>query len=355
MERNDVGRAVLDGFDGSAHRRRRPRGVRVARLLVAALGCGVDLAQEAIAGLEDVVISHDNCPHQSIICGEQHAIATARKRLDERGVLSQVLNFRSGFHSSLLAPYLERGSAVATLPIEPASVPVWSATPTEPFPADEHAIRELVIRHLLEPVRFRTLIERLYASGTRAFVQVGVGSVTGFIDDTLAGRDYVAVAANIAGQPGLLQLRRTAAALWVEGAKLRLDLLAAASSHPVIAELEALLADAAEAAHAVTTRLTEMRTNPGRLEPRQTRYTWTLSLDQLPFVIDHCLIRQPADWPILSDRQPVVPLTTTFELMRDVARRLVPARTQIGLRKVSALRWLALDAPLDLEGTATFG
>ncbi len=322
--------------------------------LFAALGCGVDLAQEAIAGLEDVVISHDNCPHQSIICGEQHSIAIARKRLDERGVLSQVLNFRSGFHSPLLSPYLDRVQAVATLPIKPASVPVWSATTTAPFPADERAIRNLVIRHLLEPVRFRTLIERLYASGTRAFVQAGVGSVTGFIDDTLAGRDYLAVAANVAGQPGLLQLRRTAAALWVEGARLRLDLLAPAISHPVSAELEAVLADAAEAAHAVTTRLAEIRTNVDRLEPRQTRYTWTLSLDELPFVVDHCLIRQPPDWPILSDCQPVVPLTTTFELMRDVAGRLVPERTPIALRKVSALRWLALDAPLDLEVTATF-
>src|ERR1700738_5430255 len=97
-----------------------------------------------------------------------------------------------------------------------------------------------------------------------------------------------------------------------------------------------------------------MRTNPGRRDPRQTRYTWTLSLDQLPFVIDHCLIRQPADWPILSDRQPVVPLTTTFELMRDVARRLVPERTPIALRKVSALRWLAAYAPLGLEVTGKF-
>ncbi len=71
-------------------------------------------------------------------------------------------------------------------------------------------------------------------------------------------------------------------------------------------------------------------------------------------MVDHCLIRQPPDWPILSDCQPVVPLTTTFELMRDVAGRLVPERTPIALRKVSALRWLALDAPLDLEVTATF-
>jgi malonyl CoA-acyl carrier protein transacylase/phosphopantetheinyl transferase len=355
-----------------------PAAFELPGCLFAALGCGVEIAQEAIAGVEGVVVSHDNCPHQSIICGEQHAIAAAVKRLDQRGVLSQVLNFRSGFHSPLLAPYLNRVSGVANLQIGPASVPVWSATTAQPFPAGEDAIRDLVIRHLLEPVRFRTLIENLYASGIRAFVQVGVGSITGFVDDTLAGRDYVAVAANLAGQPGLRQIRRTAAALWVEGARLRLDLLAAddslpifadisqpaptktshpvlvANTHPVVAEMEALLADATEAAHAVTARLAEIRTNTGRLEPRQTRYTWTLSLDQLPFVIDHCLIRQPDDWPILSDRQPVVPLTTTFELMRDVAKRLVPERTPIALRKVSALRWLALDTPLELDVTATF-
>jgi malonyl CoA-acyl carrier protein transacylase/phosphopantetheinyl transferase len=339
-----------------------PTAFELPGCLFAALGCGAAVAQEAIAGIEGVVISHDNCPHQSIICGEQHAITAAVKRLDQRGVLSQVLNFRSGFHSPLLAPYLDRVSGVAKLHIESASVPVWSATTTQPFPADERAIRDLVIRHLLEPVRFRALVENLYASGIRAFIQVGVGSVTGFIDDTLIGRDYVAVAANLAGQPGLRQMRRTAATLWVEGARLRLDLLTAeisrpvlaGNSHPVVAEMEALLADAADAARAVTARLAEVRTNTGQLEPRQTRYTWTLSLYQLPFVIDHCLVRQPADWPVLSDRQPVVPFTTTFELMRDVARRLVPERIPIALRKVSALRWLALDAPLELEVTATY-
>ena len=355
-----------------------PTAFELPGCLFAALGCGVEVAQEAIAGIEGVVISHDNCPHQSIICGEQHAITTAVKHLDQQGVLSQVLNFRSGFHSPLLAPYLDRVAGVAGLQIGPAGVPVWSATTTQPFPAGERAIRELVIRHLLEPVRFRTLIENLYTSGVRAFIQAGVGSVTGFIDDTLAGRDYIAVAANLAGQPGLRQLRRTAVAMWVEGAPLRLDLLALQDSltvstgktlpvvvedspqvgsenpHPVVVEMEALLADVTEAAHAVTALLTKSRTKTGVIEPRQTRYTWTLSLDQLPFVTDHCLIRQPANWPILSDRQPVIPLTTTFELMREVAKRLVPERTPIALRKVSALRWLALDAPLELDVTATF-
>jgi hypothetical protein len=44
-----------------------PAAFELPGCLFAALGCGVELAQEAIAGLEDVVISHDNCPHQSII------------------------------------------------------------------------------------------------------------------------------------------------------------------------------------------------------------------------------------------------------------------------------------------------
>jgi acyl transferase domain-containing protein len=200
--------------------------------LFAALGCGVDLAQDVLAGLKDVFISHDNCPHQSIICGEEHGIATARQLLKQRGVHSVVLNFRSGFHSPMLAPYLDRVSGISQLPMAAATVPVWSGTTTAPFPSDEDAIRGLVIRHLLEPVRFRTLIERLYASGVRAFVQAGMGSLTGFIDDTLAGREYVAVAASVAQQRGLLQLRRTAVALWVEGARLELGRLAANSLAP---------------------------------------------------------------------------------------------------------------------------
>lgn len=195
--------------------------------IFAALGCGVEIAEEAILGLEQIFISHDNCPHQSIICGEQNAIAVAVERLSQRGVSSKLLNFRSGFHSPFLVPYLHLVSGIAELPMTPASIPVWSATTAQPFPADESDIRDLIIRHLLEPVRFRALIENLYAAGIRAFIQAGVGSITGFIDDTLASRDYVTIAANIAGQPGMRQLRRTAAALWVEGAQLRLDQLAA--------------------------------------------------------------------------------------------------------------------------------
>jgi acyl transferase domain-containing protein len=218
-----VSAASLDSFLASVT----PEVFNLPNCVFVAIGAGAEIAEAAIAGVDGVVLSHDNCPHQSIICGEHDAAAMAIRRLSDRGVPARLLNFRSGFHSPFLVPYLDWVSEIARLPLEPANVRLWSATTSSPFPEQEEAIRELIIQHLLEPVRFRTLIENLYAAGIRAFIQVGVGSVTGFIDDTLAGRDYTAIAANVAGQPGMRQLCRVAAALWVEGAKPRFDRLAA--------------------------------------------------------------------------------------------------------------------------------
>lgn len=213
-----------------------PEVFNVPNCAFVAIGAGVETANHAIAGVDGVVVSHDNCPHQSIICGEQAAVAIAMNRLSDRGVPARLLSFRSGFHSPFLRPYLDWVSKIARLPLEPAKVCLWSATTTRPFPKQEEEIRELIIRHLLEPVHFRALIENLYASGIRAFVQVGVGSITGFVDDTLSGRDYIAIAANVAGQPGIRQLARAAAALWVEGAQLRFDQLAIRESSEMVAE-----------------------------------------------------------------------------------------------------------------------
>ena len=46
-------------------------------------------------------------------------------------------------------------------------------------------MRELFVRHLLEPVRFRQLIEAMYDAGFRAFVQLGAGQLGSLIGDTL--------------------------------------------------------------------------------------------------------------------------------------------------------------------------
>lgn len=166
-----------------------------------------------------IVLSHDNAPRQSMVCGPGTAIDAFVRSLRAQGVICQVLPFRSGFHTPMLGPYLAPiEEAAARFRLHPPTVPVWSGTTAEPFPQAEAAVRELFVRHLLEPVRFRELTEALYAAGHRVFVQTGHGRLTSLIDDTLGDRDHLSVAANAPRHSGMAQLRRVATALWVAGA-----------------------------------------------------------------------------------------------------------------------------------------
>jgi acyl transferase domain-containing protein/phosphopantetheinyl transferase len=373
-----------------------PATLRVPDLVFAALGCGADQATQIIEGLDGVVVSHDNCPHQSIICGSDAPVAIALDRMQAHRVTGQVLPFRSGFHSPMLAPYLSQILDVfAGLPVRAPANPIWSATTIDRYPDDPDHIRHLATRHLLEPVRFGPLIQQLYQEGTRAFIQVGTGSLPAFITDALAGLPHLAITANTSRRPGLDQLRRVAAALWVEGWAPRFDQLPLAApvrtpvrpepsnpvipldlgaplirlgdttptlsptkleptrpavlrepGHPLLGELDAALLDA-------TTAATDVVESWARTASRHSSVTHTLSLATMPYLADHCFYRQPDGWPDPADRYPVVPLTTMLELMADAARVLRPDHVVIGMREVRALRWLAVAPPVTVTTTAT--
>ncbi|MEV2210271.1 beta-ketoacyl synthase N-terminal-like domain-containing protein [Streptomyces sp. NPDC050997] len=205
--------AFMEAFD--------PDTLTVPGLAFAAIGAP---AARVLAALDDgwsasgVVLSHDNAPNQSMVCGPDQAVDGLVRSFRAEGVLSQVLPFRSGFHTPMLKPYLAPiEEAARTFRLRPPTVPLWSGTTASPFPADERAVRDLFVRHLLEPVRFRQLVESLYAAGHRVFVQVGTGQLGSLIGDTLSGRDHLVVPANSPHRTGLAQLLRVATALWTAG------------------------------------------------------------------------------------------------------------------------------------------
>jgi acyl transferase domain-containing protein/phosphopantetheinyl transferase len=387
--------------------------IEVPDLVFAALGCGVEVASEATAGITDLVVSHDNCPHQSVICGHEADVEAALVRLRERRVMGQVLPFRSGFHTPLLAPYLAPAHhGVDRVVLTQPQIPVWSATTVDPYPDDHDAVRALVIQHLLEPVRFRELALRLHDEGVRAFVQVGVGSLPGFLDDTLKERDALTVSAGSEDRAGLDQLARVAAALWVEGAEPRFSILRDGSggapeagtarpartgvalhmgaplvhlegqhlsvgdaapaadldpAHPVTAELGAALREAAAAGRAVATawgsgpsaravpRPAVPAAPPADAAPEvpaaEVSTTRILSLDNMPWLVDHAFNRQREGWPDVSDRFPLVPMTGTLELMREAAAAQAPGRLPVAIEDVRAMRWLAVEPPAEITIT----
>jgi phosphopantetheinyl transferase (holo-ACP synthase) len=208
-------------------------GIEVPDVVYVALGCGVETARAVIDGIEDVAVSHDNCPHQSVICGTTRAIAAVGPRIEARRLIAQELPFRTGFHTPLFDPYLQPLLAhMPDVPLQTPSVPMWSATTASRYPETREGIAEVAARHLLEPVRFRELVDAMYDDGIRVFVQMGVGSLPGFISDTLGDRDHLAVSANVANRSGMAQLRRLTAALWVQGATVDFGPLAGAARVP---------------------------------------------------------------------------------------------------------------------------
>ncbi|HZE67855.1 MAG TPA: beta-ketoacyl synthase N-terminal-like domain-containing protein [Sporichthyaceae bacterium] len=384
-----------------------PDAVQVPGLAFAALGAGADLVLDHLAALAAspagtrIVLSHDNAPQQTIVCGPEDEVDAFVLALRARGVLGQVLPFRSGFHTPMLEPYLDSIRRSADLfDIHPANVPVWSATTAAEFPADAAAVRTLHTRHLLEPVRFRPMLAAMYTAGFRAFVQVGVGQLTALVADTLREQDHLSTAAGSARRDGLAQLRLAATALWSAGAEVdlaalapavrpravgvrldlggsllsldpeqlpalragmgarppaagRTDLRELAEHFPAVAEFEALMGEAERSAlellmagrdavirRAIPPRVTQPAL-PVRPEPPvPSNRALTVSLDAMPYLRDHCFFSQRPGWPDASDRFPVIPATTIIEHLADAARASNPGQVVVALHDLRFERWV---------------
>src|SRR5205085_2529920 len=323
--------------------------------------CSAEQAAASVGTLDGIVVSHDNCPHQSVVCGRPEQVDALLATLRQRGVLGQVVPFRSGFHSPMMADFVDGNRpAFDALALRQPSLPVWSATSVAPYPTDPAAVRDLVLRHLLEPVRFRELVEALYRDGVRAFVQVGTGSLTGFVQDTLGARDHLAIAALSTQHGGLAQLDRVAAALWVEGMRPRQPGPpggSGGSSRSLRATTATLTRQEAEVAIQTLAPLGAAPPEAPDRDPEApltapvaeagvVRTPRVFSLNTMPERMDHCLAPQAVGWPDATDAFPVVPMTTLLEVMAEAAVARYPTCTVVGFRGVRALRWLAAAPPV---------
>jgi len=191
-----------------------------------AVGCGIDQLEPIMAGIKDVYLSNDNCPQQVILCGSKPALDELVPILKAKQIFHQILPFQSGFHSPFVADKLDLIlDGMRNMQFRKTTTPLWSATTLELYPEGFEAIRQLSAEHLIKPVRFRELTEKLYSEGARVFIQVGSGGLIGFIDDTLKGQSFSTIASNVPTRPGLNQLQRVLAALFVEGKEVALDFM----------------------------------------------------------------------------------------------------------------------------------
>jgi malonyl CoA-acyl carrier protein transacylase/phosphopantetheinyl transferase (holo-ACP synthase) len=361
-----------------------PGALEVPGVFFAAVGSGIEKARQVLQGVADVTISHDNCPHQVVLCGHEEPLDAALSRLRSDGVICQKLPFQSGFHTRYFADYLApHRENFASLPMSAATATVWSATTLRPYPREPEGIRALSIEHLVKPVLFRETVLALYEGGARVFVQVGLGRLTQFVEDTLRGQTHLTVSAHIKERGGLEQLVHIASALFVEGADIdvgfgasrRREAQLSSLRHPSLrdefAQTMSVIAQAERDVFAafgcaptrfergVTTRHGVASPNGSSLKPVAraatdvARKTLVFSLETMPEMLDHTFVRQAPGWPTPSDLQPVVPMTTSLALMIDFASSLRKDAVVVAIENVRAYRWILAAPPTETEIVAT--
>ena len=175
----------------------------------------------------DIYIAMNNCPHQTVIVGDEGVVGQFTEHLRELGLIYQALPFDRAYHTPLFECYLQDlHQFFARLPVSPPSIQTWSCTTMSPFPAEVPEIRKLVVEHWARPVEFQRTIEAMYADGVRIFVEVGAkGNLTGFVDDILRGKSYLAVPANLESRSGITQINHLVGILTAQGFTLELDYL----------------------------------------------------------------------------------------------------------------------------------
>jgi len=329
----------------------------------------------------------DNSPSQVMLCGDDKAMECLLKKLKDNHIFYPPIVYGLGFHTPLAKEWTTDFLAlVSQIEVKESIKPIWSASTLEKISANKAQLEKLVVDQLMKPVYFRELIEKLYnEEDARIFIQLGFGSLTAFVEDTLKGKEFGVIKTTTEIRSGAQQFRRVAALLFVEGYQIDPNFLGVNPvyqvSHSIMTlprglrpiinffpELDEIIAnrygdhklqsfltkqnnqitnffdDNAQDAHLVRQTLRTLFEQDAPFE-----HQLSLKLEEHPYLYDHMIIDQPPHWKVTEDLDPVVPFTMILELFAEFAMKHAAGKKVIQLENVSAFKWLSLKAPLDIE------
>ena len=168
--------------------------------MTALIGISAEEAREVceVAGRGDVLaVANENSPRQIVLSGSLPAIERAEELARSRGAKSVRLQVAGAFHSPLMQPALPAvREAISRIEFrEPrfALAPNASGKLTTRPPA----LRDLLSRHLVSPVRWDSSIRSMLQSGITWFIETGPGDVL----SKLARRAAAGVKTRAVGSP----------------------------------------------------------------------------------------------------------------------------------------------------------
>lgn len=201
---------------------------KIPQAVLVAVGTDVATVLAMTAQIDgDIYIAMDNCPHQTVIVGEEKVVEQAVEQLRCRGLICERLAFDRPYHTPLFEPFATKLQVFFARWLgSPPRIQTYSCPTMAPFSGDMTQMQHVAVEHWMRPVEFRQTIEAMYADNVRTFVEVGPrGNLTAFVDDILRDRPHLAVPVNIMHRSGITQLHHLVGILAAQGVPMRLDYL----------------------------------------------------------------------------------------------------------------------------------
>ena len=124
-----------------------------------------------------IAVANFLCPGNTVVSGTRAACDVAERLAGERGARTVRLAVAGAFHTEIMKPAdAALAEALAGVALRPPRLPVWSNVDARPH-TDPEEIRGLLVRQVLQPVRWEETMRHLLAAGFGRFYEVGPGRV----------------------------------------------------------------------------------------------------------------------------------------------------------------------------------
>ena len=140
----------------------------------------------------DLVVANHNSHKQVVLSGKTSEVERAKDIFKAHKLKGTILNVAGAFHSSFVAdaakPFYD---FVKNEKFNNLRVPVYANTTGNKYPENVDEVKSLLGNQLANQVRFVEIIENMYNSGIRTFIEVGPGNVlSGMLKNILNTDDY---------------------------------------------------------------------------------------------------------------------------------------------------------------------
>jgi len=174
-------KAILGGISGDGD-----KGVMVA------VSCAEEVLKPFVGADSGVYPVNHNSPSQWALAGKTADMEALMVRLKEAKITFKQMEVACAFHSPVIAGakalYAE---AIKDVEFAAVSIPVWSNTTAQLYPAQPVEIRERLAEHIVKPVLFAEEVEQMYAAGARVFIEAGPGKVLSNLAKASLGKETI--------------------------------------------------------------------------------------------------------------------------------------------------------------------